>query len=1007
MKKSLLFACVAGLVLSAGAQNRTTKNVVNIRNNRQILSADLPSNNVITLPAQRKTPLVITNAISDITLGWANNALGGYTRPARSICYADPNLNAVIVTHRSAPNCTPSDGTATSGSYMFDYSKNGGTSFNAAPSLGPVFDAGAELGRYPNGLIYNPAGNVTADNAYIAVYGPCTGPNMPGGSLWIANANGAAQLGNPSTTANQNTDWYDSTVNYTGIIPDCMVITQQGNTWVIDGDFDGTANYNYIDTLVVRKGTWNTTNHIFDYATTLIPFPVIAQSITGEAIAFAPDGKTGYIVVSGNNDLSVNTDTSNYLSVLKTTDGGATWSAPTKVFCSAPAAAALGGTGIFTTVWNPDASVDANGNLYINISIFPSMGGGSIDVTPGNWGQFAVYTTDGGATYKFHLLDTPSTYATGPTTGASPITEYTRGQIATNWACDKMVFIWFDTDTTVFTGTGNSNPNALGMFYDVTTQSWGPSSNLTANSPSDGSVTFGDVSYYLLPGTGSNWKIPMSYQVISANDESICAQWHYIDGAELGPVYTALSTSVTADGCPSNNSGSASISVTGGAAPLTYMWSPGGQTTASAAGIASGNYTVVVTDANGISATGFAFVPSTGITATITASTSVSCYGGSNATATASLNGTGPYTFAWSTSPAQVSATATGLAAGTYTVVGTTSNGCVGKTSVTITQPAQIAATATVTAATTCSGTDGSAVALATGGTSPYSYVWNSTPAQSTASATGLGGTYTLTVTDANSCSASQAITVTQPAMAITTTVTVPVSCFGTTDGSAMASVSTANGGTSPYTYVWNSTPAQSAATASGLGAGTYSVVVTSANGCTAVAAAAVTEPTALTVTVIANNGTCSTCGSATALPTGGTAPFSYSWNNGATTAVISGMTAGVYTVCVTDAHGCTKCASTTLKSAIYELDNSVFSISAAYPNPSTGVSTFEITMKRTDNISVEVSNMIGQVIYTSNATLSAGAHKVSIDASKWNSGIYFYTVKSTDFSTTGKLVRE
>jgi len=1013
MKKSLLFACVAGLVLSAGAQNRTTKQVVSIKDNhRQAACTDLPTNSAPTsfAPVQRKTPKVITNAtVADIELGWANNALGGYTRPSRSICYADPGLNAVIVTHRSAPNCNPSDGTATSGSYMFDYSKDGGKTWNPAPSFGPVFDAGTELARYPNGLIYNPAGNADPDKAYIACYGPCTGPTMAAVGLWIAHANGAATLGNPATTANQATYWYDSTVNYIGLIPDVMVITQTGNTWVVDETADGSANYTYQDTLIVQKGTWNSTTKIFDYATTLLPFPVIKGAINGTSIAFAPNGLTGYIVATGNDDLTISSDTSNYLMVQKTTDGGATWGPRTAIPVSAAAGLALGDTGIYNALWAPDASVDKNGNLYIAISMFQSAGTQGINIAPGSWGQFAVYTKDGGATWKFKLLDTPSTYKTGPTTGASPITEYTRGQISTNWACDKMAFIWFDTDTNSFPGGGNTNPDALGMFYDVNTDSWGPKVNLTAGTAADALLQFGDVSYYMLPGTGSNYKIPLSYQVLTGTDESVCARWHYVDGVEMGPVYTALNVTNTPDGCPTNGSGSASISVTGGTGTLSYLWTPGGQTTATATGLAGGTYQVVVTDANGISANTSTFIANAGVSATITANTSVSCFGGSNGSATASLtSGTGPFTFVWNTTPVQSSATATGLAVGTYTVTGTTANGCSNKTTATITQPAAVAITNTVTNATTCNGTDGSSMAVVTGGTGPYMYSWNTTPVQTTATATGLAGDYTVTVTDVNTCSAMTTVNVPQTAIALTTTVTVPVTCFNNKNAEVMGAVSNANGGTAPYTYAWSTTPAQTTTTVTGIGAGTYSVVVTSANGCTSVGAIAVTQPAALSVALAPNPGACSTCGSANATPSGGTGPFTYSWSpGGQTTQGISGLTAGIYTVCVTDAHNCSKCTAAAVNSAVNEITNNVFSISNAYPNPSSGISTFEITMKKSDNIAVEVSNMLGQVIYTSNANLATGTHKFTVDTSKWNAGIYFYTVKSTEFSVTNKLIRE
>ena len=562
MKKSLLFVFAAATVLSAGAQNRIAKSkVLNIRN-RQALCNESSPNTGFIVPAERKTPLVITNtAVGDVGLGNAGNAFGGYTRPARSIVFADPNLNAVIVTHRAGPACTPSDGAAGTGCIMFDYSKDGGTTWNAPPSYGPVYDQDAYLARYPNGVIFNPTGNTNADSAYISVYGPTTGPAMAGGGAWDAAEHGSAQLGNPATTAVYGHDIYDSTVSYVGLIPDAMVITQQGVTWTIDEMVDGTANYVYTDTLIVQKGVWNSSTKQHDYTATLFPFPVIPGALTGKSIAFAPNGQTGWIVVSGNNDLAVAADTSNYLIAYKTTDGGATWGSAIKIPVSAAAGAALGDTTVgYSCAFNPDASVDANGNLYVHISIFPYAGGGSIFTNAGVWGQFAVYTTDGGTTWKLHLIEKPQTFSY-VTTGGQPITEYTRGQISTNWAADKMVFVWFDTDTASFPGGSNSNPNALAQYYDPATDSWDATVNLTAGSAADGVVTYGDVSYYMLP-CGSGWNVPVSYQALSGGNESACVQWHYVNGLCITGVDEIENNIFSiADAYPNPTAGTAAIEV--------------------------------------------------------------------------------------------------------------------------------------------------------------------------------------------------------------------------------------------------------------------------------------------------------------------------------------------------------------------------------------------------------------------------------------------------------------
>ena len=154
------------------------------------------------------------------------------------------------------------------------------------------------------------------------------------------------------------------------------------------------------------------------------------------------------------------------------------------------------------------------------------------------------------------------------------------------------------------------------------------------------------------------------------------------------------------------------------------------------------------------------------------------------------------------------------------------------KKTVIITQPAAALSAATSQVDVKCFGdATGTATAAPVGGTSPYTYSWNTTPVQTGATATGLAaGTYIVTVTDANLCSIQKTVIITQPAAALSAaTSQVDVKCFGDATGTATAAPV---GGTSPYTYSWNTTPVQTGATATGLAAGTYIVTVTDANLC-------------------------------------------------------------------------------------------------------------------------------------------------------------------------------
>ena len=245
----------------------------------------------------------------------------------------------------------------------------------------------------------------------------------------------------------------------------------------------------------------------------------------------------------------------------------------------------------------------------------------------------------------------------------------------------------------------------------------------------------------------------------------------------------------------------------------------------------------------------------------------------------------------------------------------TDANGCMATVNATVSQPPAIVVSPASQTNVACNGgTTGSATVSASGGTGTLSYSW--APSGGTAAtATGLtAGTYTVTVTDANGCMATRSFTITEPT-AINTAVgsQTNVSCNGGSNGSASVVPS---GGTPGYTYSW-APSGGTAATATGLTAGTYTVTVTDANGCMATRSFTITEPTAINTAVGSQtNVSCNggSNGSASVVPSGGTPGYTYSWSpSGGTAATATGLTAGTYTVTVTDANGCMATRSFTL----------------------------------------------------------------------------------------------
>ena len=391
--------------------------------------------------------------------------------------------------------------------------------------------------------------------------------------------------------------------------------------------------------------------------------------------------------------------------------------------------------------------------------------------------------------------------------------------------------------------------------------------------------------------------------------------------------------------CYGDATGEANIVASNGTPGYTYAWNTSPvQTTANATGLAVGTYTCTVTDANGCTESIDVTItqPSAPLSLSVLSISNVDCYGDATGAATIqAANGTPGYTYAWNTTPVQTSATASGLAAGTYTCTVTDANGCTEDINVNITQPsAPLSLNITNVTPVNCYGdATGSATVVANDGTPGYTYSWNSSPAQYTATASGLpAGIYTCTVTDAAGCSEAIMVSITQPTAPLNITLQskTDVDCFGNSTGSASVNVT---GGTSPYSYSWNTTPVQNTVTATNLSAGTYSCTVTDALGCTASFSVTINEPSApLAVNIISSSDILcygDASGAATAQATFGTPGYTYAWNTTPvqTTATASGLTAGTYTCTVTDANGCTEFVNVNLSQPAAPLAISVTGI--------------------------------------------------------------------------------
>ena len=643
------------------------------------------------------------------------------------------------------------------------------------------------------------------------------------------------------------------------------------------------------------------------------------------------------------------------------------------------AASATGLTaGTYTVTITDAASCTATRTFTISqptaISVTPSQT--NVACNGGSNGTASVAVTGGTPGYTYSWAPSGGTAATA--TGLAAGT-YTCTITDAN-ACTK---------TQTFTIT---QPTAFTATTSFTTVSCNGGSNGTATvTPSGGT---GPYTYSWAPSGGTAATatgLAIGTYTVTVTDANACSITRSVTITQ--PSALTSTASMTTVACNGGSTGVASINVSGGTAPYTYSWAPSGGTAATASGLPVGVYTVTVTDANACTLTrSFTITQPTAISVT-PSQTNVACNGGSNGTASVAVTGGTPgYTYSWAPSGG-TAATATGLAAGTYTCTITDANACTKTQTFTITQPTAFTATTSFTTVSCNGGSNGTATVTPSGGTGPYTYSW--APSGGTAAtATGLAiGTYTVTVTDANACSITRSVTITQPTALTSTASMTTVACNGGSNGMATVNVS---GGTAPYTYSW-APSGGTGATATGLAVGTYTVTVTDANACTLTRSFTITQPTALTstasMTTVACNG--GSNGVASINVSGGTAPYTYSWAPlGGTAATASGLPVGVYTVTVTDANACTLTRSFTItQPTALQLTYS----GAAVVNINTAFSYTFAAAGGTMGYSYSSSGML-----PTGLTLSAGG---ILSGTPTAAGDYSFTVSVTDANACTKTV--
>ncbi len=567
-------------------------------------------------------------------------------------------------------------------------------------------------------------------------------------------------------------------------------------------------------------------------------------------------------------------------------------------------ASVTGGKSPYTYLWNNGKTTsaftgiaagtyivtvtDANGCIATDTALVNSSAGLTVTVSTTNAkcsesnGEVAASVSGGTSPYTYSWSNGASTSSATNLAAGSYTVTVTDSKGCTGTATATVTSTTAPTVTISASNAtcGNSNGAATAAVSGGTS----PYTYVWSNGKTTASITGLSSGAYYVTVTDANGCTGKATTTVSSS---------------TGPSVTIATTKAT---CGQSN-GYASATVTGGTSPYTYLWS-NGQTTSFDQSLAAGSYTLIVTDANGCTTTSTATISNSNGPSVSVVTTAATC-GNSNGTATATASsGTSPYTYSWSNGASTSSATS--LAAGSYSVTITDANGCTATETVTISSSSSI--TIKVSSANaSCGQSNGGAYVTVSGGTSPYTYLWSN--GNTTYYASNLAaGTYTVKVTDANGCSSTETVTISStsgPSIKVSTT---DASC-GQNNGYAEATVT---GGTSPYTYSWSNGASTSSAT--NLAAGSYTVTVTDANGCTATATANISNTSGPTVSVKVTDDYCTQSkGKATANVTGGTGPYTYLWSNGKTTYKITNLSAGTYSLIVTDANGCSTTQSITV----------------------------------------------------------------------------------------------
>ena len=548
MKKVLLLglALVLGLAVVSQAQLRTHGIPTKVLNQKAISVDPVPVTQASTVITPKPNRTKSAKVVDIITLGTAANALGwGYGSGTYKHMWADNELQAISMIHRMGPGSSPP---SFSGYLAFDHALNYGATAGDW-SLGyqiyaAVLNAGgtyyADAARYPQGGLYNPAGNTDPTNSYFVYFAPNLSYANTGGT-WGGYSYGRSHWGTQSDTT-KHMDWYNPPPNRYGIA-EGFTITPLGKAFSIDRGYDANTSV-YDDNLYLETGTWDNTTHDFSYTPSELPCPSptgTAGMPTTAKVAADPGGTDVWVVTIANNGAASPVFDSTYYPIFyHSSDGGATWGAPIAITLDGPNGLPAIKNYIsdsrlaqlyttvpprdqvaYTTAFDCDLTVDKWRNPHLLVDICLPGTGFTIYVPDGSnsplfdstLAMFDIYSTDRGITWCARMVGIMKHFDCATTSSGSAAPIYNRPNISRNEFGDKIFYTWLDSWGS--SATDNSAPDVFARGWDLLTNQLtnnnglDAGTNVTFLSNVTGTAFAGDQAQIVFSKPDGSWQIPI------------------------------------------------------------------------------------------------------------------------------------------------------------------------------------------------------------------------------------------------------------------------------------------------------------------------------------------------------------------------------------------------------------------------------------------------------------------------------------------------------------------